>query len=210
MPTGQSERCIELPSPSYDGKVSVEHALFTRRSVRSFSRKPLVLKDISQLLWSAQGITSSRGYRTAPSAGALYPLEIYTIVGNVVDLPAGIYKYRINRHVLMLSAEGDFRNDICHAALQQRSVADAPAVLLFCTVIERITRRYGERGINYLFMEVGHAAQNVCLQAVALDLSSVVIGAFRDNEIKAIANLPDNELPVYIVPLGHPKKGHQN
>ncbi|MDJ0817918.1 MAG: SagB/ThcOx family dehydrogenase [Desulfobacterales bacterium] len=202
MPTDQSEPCIELPSPSYDGTVSIEVTLFKRRSVRAFSPKPLVLNDISQLLWSAQGVTSPRGYRTAPSAGALYPLEIHLIAGNVAKLPAGIYKYMVNRHVLIPAAAGDRREDICRAALQQKFIAEAPAVLLFCAVKERITRRYGERGISYLFMEVGHAAQNVCLQAVALGIGTVVIGAFRDNAIKAIANLPDEELPVYLIPIG--------
>jgi SagB-type dehydrogenase family enzyme len=162
-----------------------------------------MLNDISQLLWSAQGITSSRGYRTAPSAGALYPLEIYAIVGNVANLPAGIYKYIINRHGLVRAAEGDHRNAICRAALHQRFIADAPAVLVFSAVTKRITRKYGERGIKYLFMEAGHAAQNVCLQAVALGLGTVVIGAFKDQEIKTVANLPDSELPVYVIPVGH-------
>jgi SagB-type dehydrogenase family enzyme len=205
MPTTKSATLIDLPPPSFDGKISVETALVKRRSVRSFSRKPLSLQDISQLLWSAQGITSPRGYRTAPSAGALYPLEIYVIVGFVEKVPAGIYKYNINRHGLTRTGDGDYRDDVCRAALHQRFIAEAPAVLLFCAVKERITRRYGERGLMYLFMEVGHAAQNVCLQSVALELGTVVIGAFKDKEIQTIVNLPENELPVYLIPIGHAK-----
>ncbi len=202
MPIINSETIIKLPAPSYDGEVSVEHALFTRRSVRSFSTDSISLEEISQLLWSAQGITSPRGYRTAPSAGALYPLEVYAVLGNVKKLPASIYKYIIQEHALMIMVDGDRRNDICRAALQQRFIAKAPVVLLFCTVKERVTSKYGERGLKYIFMEVGHAAQNVCLQAVALGLKTTVVGAFRDTEVKTIAELDNNELPVYIIPIG--------
>ncbi len=202
MPTLNSESNFTLPAPSYDGKVSVEQALFARRSVRSFNPDSLSLEEISQLLWSAQGISSPRGYRTAPSAGALYPLEVYIIVGYVKDLLAGIYKYNIREHALMIMVDGDRRNDICRAALQQRFIAKAPVVLLFCTVKERVTSKYGERGLKYIFMEVGHAAQNVCLQAVALGLKTTVVGAFRDTEVKTIAELDNNELPVYIIPIG--------
>jgi SagB-type dehydrogenase family enzyme len=193
---------IHLPEPKLDGTVSVEYALQHRRSVRRFKNEPLTLQEVSQLLWAAQGITTSRGYRTAPSAGALFPLEIYVISGNVTDLPAGIFKYDCRKKELTQSIGGEQRTGISQAALNQTSVARAPAVLLFCAVYERVTRTYGQRGIPYTFMEVGHAAQNVCLQAVAMRMGTVVIGAFRDDDVKRIANLARDERPVYIIPVG--------
>ena len=133
MPIVKSGTTIDLPPPNHDGKVSVECALYNRRSVRSFRPASLTLIEISQLLWSTQGITSPKGYRTAPSAGALYPLEVYTIVGDVQGLSPGIFKYVIGRHVLMITAEGDRRAEICRAALHQHFIAKAPLVMLFCS-----------------------------------------------------------------------------
>jgi SagB-type dehydrogenase family enzyme len=202
MPAPSAQEVIHLPEPTYDGSVSVEHALRNRRSVRHFKNKPLTLSEISQLLWAAQGFTTDRGFRTAPSAGALFPLEVYVAAGNVTDLPAGIYKYNYRDHTLAQSVRSDKRNELSQAALNQRSIARAPAVLLVCAVYERVTRTYGERGHRYVFMEIGHAAQNVCLQAVALGLGTVVIGAFRDNEVKLIANLAADEEPTYFIPVG--------
>jgi SagB-type dehydrogenase family enzyme len=166
-----------------------------RRSVRSYKDDRLDLSEISQILWSAQGITSPRRFRTAPSAGALYPLELYVIAGNVKNLSPAIYKYQPGKHVLIKIVAGDLRSELSRAAL-------APAVLLFCAVFERTTGKYGRRGIRYVHMEVGHAAQNVCLQAIALGLNTVVIGAFRDTDVKKIANLADDEQPLYFVPVG--------
>ena len=202
MPSSGSQEIIRLPEPRHDGAVSVEHALLNRRSVRNYKNKPLTLAEISQLVWAAQGITNHRGYRTAPSAGALYPLELYIAAGNVDDLTAGIYKYLFHDHALVQTVAGDKRTELSHAALSQGSIARAPAVLLFCAVYSRITGKYGNRGIQYTFMEIGHAAQNVCLQAVAMGMGTVVIGAFRDNEVKLIANLTPDEEPTYLIPVG--------
>ena len=193
---------IQLPEPRYDGDVSVEHALRMRRSVRSHKDDPLNLSEISQILSSAQGITSPRRFRTAPSAGALYPLELYVIAGNVKNLSPAIYKYQPGKHVLIKIVAGDMRSELIRAALGQSSIKKAPAVLLFCAVFERTTGKYGRRGIRYVHMEVGHAAQNVCLQAIALGLKTAVIGAFRDTDVKKIANLADDEQPLYLVPVG--------
>ena len=193
---------IKLPGPRLDSSVSVERALSARRSVRRFKKQSLDLADVSQLLWSAQGVSDPKGYRTAPSAGALYPLEIYVAAGHVNKLPAGIYKYMIAGHALRNIVGEDRRADLCQAALNQTSIANAPIVMLFCSVHERITGKYGERGMRYIFMEIGHAAQNMCLQAVALGLGSVVIGAFRDVDVKKIAHLAENEQPTYILPIG--------
>lgn len=202
MPSTESENVIKLPTPQHRGLVSVERALAARRSIRNYNNIPLELEETSQLLWSAQGISNSRGYRTAPSAGALYPLEIYAAIGNVKNLAAGIYKYIIYEHALVEKAAGDLRQDICRAALHQSYIATAPVVLLLCTVNERTVSKYGERGMRYIFMEVGHAAQNVCLQAVALGLGTVVIGAFRDSDVQAVAHMPANEHPACIMPVG--------
>jgi SagB-type dehydrogenase family enzyme len=193
---------MHLPEPTHDGSVSLEHTLFQRRSVRRYKKEPLTPREISQLLWAAQGVTNARGYRTAPSAGALFPLEVYLAAGWVTDLPAGIYKYNCRRHTLNRIVDEDKRGELCRAALNQRSIASAPAVLLICAVFERITRKYGQRGIQYTFIEIGHAAQNACLQAVAMGLGTVVIGAFRKNEIKMIANLAEDEQPAYMIPVG--------
>ena len=197
-----STKTILLPEPRYAGNVSVEQALRERRSVRSYKDAPLDKTEISQVLWSAQGITSTRGFRTAPSAGALYPLELYLIAGNVKNLSPAIYKYSPREHALREIVSGDRRSDLSRAALHQGSIRKAPAIILFCAAYERTTGKYGQRGIRYVHMEVGHAAQNVCLQAIALGLHTAVIGAFREEEVKAIVNLPADEQPLYFVPVG--------
>ena len=193
---------IQLPEPRTDGDISVEQALQSRRSVRSYKKAPLNLTEISQLVWAAQGITHGRGFRTAPSAGALYPLELYVIAGQVKDLPSAIYKYRPNRHELVSIISGDKRSELSRAALRQGAIKRAPVVLLFCAVYARTTGKYGQRGLRYVYMEVGHAAQNVSLQAIALGLQTAVIGAFRDEAVKDIAQLPVDEQPLYLVPVG--------
>ena len=194
---------IKLPKPKYDSNTSVEQALLKRRSVRAYKDASLTLTEVSQLLWAAQGITDPRrGFRTAPSAGALYPLELYVVAGNVNDLPDGIYKYRSHGHELAMVVEGDKRTELCNAALDQPSVKDAAAVIVFSAVYKRTTGKYREKGIRYVHIEVGHAAQNIYLQAVSLNLGTVVIGAFDDEEVKKIMNIGDKEQPLYIMPVG--------
>ena len=202
MPPASSTQTIQLPDPRTDGDISVEAALQKRRSVRSYGIAPLKLFEISQLVWSAQGVTHPRGFRTAPSAGALYPLELYVVAGRIENLPSAIYKYRPQQHALIKIASGDKRTALSRAALHQGAIQKAPAVLLFCAVYERTTAKYGQRGIRYVHMEVGHAAQNVCLQAIALGLHTAVIGAFRDEALKELAHLPANEQPLYFVAVG--------
>lgn len=197
---------IKLPKPSYESKISIEKALLERRSVRDYKDAALQLSEISQLLWSAQGITEKRdGKRTAPSAGATYPLEVYVVAGNVNELPCGIYKYIPQEHGLLKIMEGDKRAELCNAAFGQSSVRDAPAVLIFFAIYGRTTHRYGERGTRYVHMEVGHAGQNVHLQAVSLGLGTVVIGAFSDKQVKRVINLPKEEEPLYLMPVGKVK-----
>ena len=203
---GQTQ-VIELSKPKTDGHVSLEATLKNRRSVRTFKKTPVSLTALSQLLWAAQGVTHYSGFRTAPSAGALYPLEVYVVAGNVEDLVAGIYLYRPHEHVLVQIAQGDHREALSMAALWQKAISHAPVVFVIAGVSERTTGKYGERGIRYVYMEAGHAAQNLCLQAVALGLGSVVIGAFSDHKIGNILKLGKEGMPLYIIPVG---KGTKN
>jgi SagB-type dehydrogenase family enzyme len=182
--------------------MSVEKALRKRRSVREFLKAPLTLAEISQLLWAAQGITYPEGLRTAPSAGALYPLEIYLVVGNVTDVTPGVYKYFSKSNEMRKVVAGDIRQKLSDASLGQESIRNAACNIIFTANYERTRWKYGERGIRYTHIEVGHASENVFLQAVALDIKSVVIGAFSDGKVKDLLRLPDEEDPIYIMPLG--------
>jgi len=204
--SGEPGRVVSLPEPRFDGETSVEEALLRRRSVRSYSGAPLTLREVSQLLWAAQGVTNERGFRTAPSGGALYPLELYAVVGSAGGLRPGIYKYRPGEHSLVMVLEGDRRAELSEATLRQTFVKDAPVSLVFSAVYERITKKYGERGIRYAHMEAGHAAQNVYLQGVALGIDTVVVGAFRDAAVGKVIGAGKNETPLYIMPLGRKKR----
>lgn len=205
MTAGAAE-IIRLPKPATEGKMSLEKTLAERRSVRNYADKALSLRQISQMLWAAQGETDSRGFRTAPSAGALYPLEVFVAAGNVENLSPGIYRYNPETHELAQTSEGDRRKELRRAALNQSAVSRAPAVFVFGAVFERVTGKYGKQGIQYAFMEAGHAAQNLCLQAVSLDLASVPMGAFDDKTIQSILNAEKDIRPVYLVPVGKAAK----
>jgi SagB-type dehydrogenase family enzyme len=198
---------IPLPPPRTDGPVSVEAALASRRSVRAYRLEPLSLAEVAQLLWAAQGITDPRGYRAAPSAGALYPLELYLVCGRVDGLEPGIYRYDPEAHTLGMVAPGDARDDLARAALDQSPVRDAAIDLVFTTVYERTTGKYGDRGHRYVHMEAGHAAQNVYLQSTAMDLGTVAVGAFEDAAVQRLLRLPEDETPLYIMPVGRPADG---
>ncbi|HSV86877.1 MAG TPA: SagB/ThcOx family dehydrogenase [Levilinea sp.] len=194
------EDLITLPDPVLVGTMTIEETMAKRRSVRSYSEELLTVEEIGQLLWSAQGITHPAGLRTAPSAGALYPLEVYAITQE------GVYHYDPHQHTLSLHLEGDLRPALHVAALGQDSVLEGPLVVAITVVYERTEVRYGmERTPRYVYLEVGHAAQNLLLQAVALELGAVVIGAFFDNQVKSILSLPANEHPIYLIPVGHPR-----
>jgi SagB-type dehydrogenase family enzyme len=198
-----TENAIALPTPRTNSETSLEAALLGRRSVRSYRDEPLALAEIGQLLWAAQGITDpARGYRTAPSAGALYPLEVYLVAGKVEGLPSGVYRYNPGAHSLTLVKEGDQRDALYGAALRQAPVRQAPAVLVIANVYERTTGKYGERGVRYVHLEAGHAAQNALLQAVALGLGAVVIGAFDDDGVRQAVEMLPAEQPLYVVPVG--------
>jgi len=201
-PSPKQEAAIQLPEPRYNGDVSIEQSLLQRRSIRSYTGEPLTLQEVSQLLWAAQGITDPRGFRTAPSAGALYPLEVYVVAGDVQDLSPAIYRYEPDQHQLAKVADGDVRAKLAEVALGQSCVKEGVVDFIFTAVYERTTGKYGDRGARYVHIEVGHAAQNLCLQATALDLGVVTIGAFHDEGVAKLLNLPQNEQPLYIIPVG--------
>jgi SagB-type dehydrogenase family enzyme len=190
---------VTLPAPTLQGRVSLEETLAQRRSVRQFSGRPLSQAELGQLLWAAQGVTSPEGLRTAPSAGARYPLELYVV------LPEGVYHYRPQGHRLNLHLAGDQRAALHAVTLRQDAVLQAPAVLVLAAVYGRTAERYGaERTPRYVHMEVGHAAQNVLLQAVALGLGAVPVGAFHDADVQRVLALPDDQEPLYLIPVGTP------
>jgi SagB-type dehydrogenase family enzyme len=197
-------REIKFPEPRLDSAISIEKVLHTRRSVREFSKHPLELSQIAQLAWAAQGITSAEAHRTAPSAGALYALELYVVAANVNGLPAGIYKYEPPTHEMISLIESDTRQQLSRAALEQTSISQAAAIFVLAAVYERISAKYGERGIRYAHMEAGHAAQNLLLQAVALGLGAVLVGAFDDAKVKRVLDLSKHEVPLYLIPVGKP------
>ncbi|UCH46552.1 MAG: SagB/ThcOx family dehydrogenase [Betaproteobacteria bacterium] len=192
---------IRLREPTVTGGTALVEALAERRSVRQFESDLLSVEQIGQLLWAAQGITrKGLGFRTAPSAGALYPLETYVV------LSEGVYHYNPRRHQLKRVIEGDKRRELQSAAWGQRAVGSAPAVFVFAAVYDRTSKKYGKRATRYVDMEAGHACQNLLLQAVALDLGGVPVGAFRDERVAEILDLGKNERPLYLVPVGYPAR----
>ncbi|MFX0082878.1 MAG: SagB/ThcOx family dehydrogenase [Candidatus Hodarchaeota archaeon] len=189
---------LNLPKPILKGSKSVEECIFERESVRSYKDKVIEIEKISQILWATQG---KKGYkRTVPSAGATYPLEIYV---NLKD--KGYFHYNFEKHVLELITDEDISYKLASASWNQQFISEAYLNVIICAIFTRTTQRYGERGIRYVFIEVGHCAQNIHLEAVSLGLASVPIGAYEDNKVKAILELPKNIEPLYIIPVGYPK-----
>jgi SagB-type dehydrogenase family enzyme len=193
---------LQLPAPRYDSNVSLEASLSQRRSVRDYTGEPLTLAELSQLCWAAQGITDPVGFRTAPSAGGLYPLELYAVVGGVEGLEPGVYRYVSEGHRAVKTLDGDRRESLADAALGQAWVENGAVVFVLAAVYERTTGKYGERGIRYVQMEAGHAAENLCLQATALGLGAVTVGAFHDDRVSRTLGMPENEKPLYVIPVG--------
>jgi SagB-type dehydrogenase family enzyme len=193
---------IVLPEPDLVSEPSLEEILGKRRSTRDFSEESLTLKEISQLLWAAQGTTSPDDRRTAPSAGALYPLEIVLVAGNVDGLAQGIYRYRPRKHDLLVVSKGDAREKLSAAALNQRWLSSAPAVVAIAAVFERTAGKYGDRAPRYVHMEAGCAAQNLYLQATAMGLGTVFVGAFHDEQVRKALALAQEERPLGLMPVG--------
>jgi SagB-type dehydrogenase family enzyme len=195
-------RIITLPVPRLRGQLSLEEAISRRRSRRGFKDSPLTLEQVSQLLWAAQGITGPKGLRAAPSAGALYPLELYVAAREAGGLAASVYHYDPERHALEPTLEGDVRPTLARLAMAS-FIAEAPLALVIAAEYEGVSLRYADRAARYVHMEVGHAAQNVHLQAEALGLGTVVVGAFPDEAVSQALGLPAQHRPLYIMPIGY-------
>lgn len=194
---------IKLPAPRLKGTVSVEESIFKRRCVRDYKTDAISLEQLSQLLWAAQGITAADFFRAAPSAGASYPLELFVIAGNIKGIDAGIYHYNVKEHSLSLHMKGDAREKLgTTAAFNQKCISQAPACMSICAVYERTMKTYGKRGERYVHIDTGHAAENIALQAVALGLATVMVGAFEDKKVAEILNLGNELKPLYIIPVG--------
>ena len=195
----RSAERIELPPQDWLGGPLFELTLGRRRSVREFAARDLTRGEIGQLLWAAQGVTDkSAGFRAAPSAGALYPLEVYAVIRE------GVYRYEPKGHALRQRDQRDVRSDLARAALGQECVAGAACVFALAAIAKRTTRKYGERGIRYIHIEAGHAAQNLLLQAQALGLAGVPVGAFDDDAVARVLALAGDEEPLYLIPVGRP------
>jgi len=175
--------------------------------VRRYGRESLSLPHLSQVLWAAQGLTDARGLRAAPSAGATYPLEVYVFVGRggVEGLEEGIYHYNVKNHSLHLRKGGDLKEELAIAALDQEFIAQAPVDIVICALYERTSWRYRGRAERYVHMEAGHVGENIHLQAAALGLAVVMVGAFEDERVSIVMNLDEDIKPLYIIPIGKPR-----
>ncbi len=201
----EGNRPIYLPPPHPRGKRSLEEALARRRSIRNFTPRSLSLEQFSQILWATQGISEPRWqFRTTPSAGATYPLDVFAVCGRdgVENINEGVYRYNSAEHALSLHLEGDLRQELSQSALNEAFIYQAPLNIVLCAEYRRTTCHYGERGERYVHIEVGHAGQNIYLQAVALGLATVAVGAFRDEEVSKVLCLDKDCQPLYIMPVG--------
>ncbi len=197
---------MKLPRPKLNGKVSLETAINRRRTIRSFTAEPLSLEQYSQIFWAAQGVTEDRGFkRAAPSGGALYPNDIYSVVGEncVNGLKSGVYHYDPKDHAVSLVFEGDLRNKVAMAALSQTWISTAPINILITAEYRRITSKYGKRGKRYAIIEAGHIGQNILLQSEAMGLGAGIVGAFHDEKLRQVVNIFPNHEPLLILPVGY-------
>ena len=196
---GQEGAVTQLPQPQTTGTISIEQVLAQRRSIRSFTDQALSQSEIGQLLWAAQGITApERGFRAAPSAGALYPLELYVVTAE------GVYHYQPQGHQMQLHLSGDQRPALAAACLGQGVIRQAAADFVITAVFSRTRAKYGARGDQYVHNEVGAAGENLCLQAVGLKLGSVMVGAYDDAQVTQVLDLPADHAPLLVISVGHP------
>lgn len=182
-----------------------ERLLSKRRSVRDYADSPLTKDEVMKLLWAGQGITGAMGARTAPSAGPFYPLRVYLAVGNVKELAPGVYRYDPERNKLTHVKDGDVRSGLAAAAFDQRWVKEGAVDIVIAAVYEETAARYGAKAERFVHLEAGHAAQNILLEATALDLGAVPVGGFDDAKVAITLDLPRNENPLYIMPVGRKK-----
>jgi SagB-type dehydrogenase family enzyme len=199
---------MRLPQPDTTGSVPLERTIKGRRTIRSFASRGIPLKDFSQLLWAAQGLIEEGGFRrSVPSGGALYPLDIYALVGEkgVQEIESGVYPYEPRTHEVTLVKQGELRRELAKAALGQMWMAEAPLSLIVTAEYQRSSFKYGERGVRYSMIEAGHAGQNIFLQAEALGLGAGIVGAFNDREVIWVAKLRQGHEPLLIMPVGYKK-----
>jgi len=199
---------MQLPNPTTDGDVSLEMTIHQRRTVRSFHSKALTITQLSQLLWAAQGITEPGGFkRAAPSAGALYPMDIYGAVGGgcIDGLNPGVYLYDPATHSFSLAQEGDIRRDIAMASLGQMWMSYAPIAFVITAEYSRIMAKYGQRGVRYAMIEAGHIGQNIFLQSQAMGLEAGIVGAFEDQKVIQAMGIKGTHEPLLIMPVGYKK-----
>jgi SagB-type dehydrogenase family enzyme len=198
-------KTLLLPPPKTRSRFSLERALFVRRSIREYTREPLTLPELSQLLWSCQGITSAEGFRTTPSAGAVFPLEIYAVVSRVEGLPAGVYHYLPGqkKHSIECIKRGSLGKQLFELSTQQDFIHRVAVNLVIATVTSRMEKQYGEAALRFVLMEMGHAAQNVHLQAEALGLGSVAVGYLQEAKVRELLGIQAE--PLYMVSIGRRK-----
>ena len=219
--TAEQGSKISLPAPSTDGGAPLTKAIAARRSVRAYDGKPVPLAALSQLLWAAQGVTQPApkapatwnakwgewrgGLRAAPSAGALFPLEIYVLATSVDGLERGLYRYIPAEHALVRAGSVSVTaKDLMQAAFMQQDIAQAPVAVMITGVYERTAVKYGDRAPRYVHIEAGAAAENLMLQADALGFGTVYIGAFLDDAVSKTLGLPADHTPLGIIPVGLP------
>ena len=194
-------KAIQLPSAKTSSNVSLESALVARRSVRSFSDKNLSYEQLSQLSWAGQGITDKeKGYRTAPSAGAIFPMIIYFAIEE------GLFEYEPQSHVLRQIVENDVRRELSRSAIRQPYIAEAPCSIIIAGNVKKVSSRYGKKARTYTILEAGHIAQNILLQAAALELGAVPVGAFDSGDVRRICRTQAGYEPFYIIPVGYPQR----
>lgn len=197
-----AEGNVALPEPVIDTGMNLMEAIESRRSVRNYSDTGISILQLSVILHSAQGVTSSRGYRAAPSAGATYPMTLYVLAEDVTGLEPGIYRYLPEDHVLEPVLSGNYLNELKEASLGQRCVGDCSAALVIASDYSITTDVYGDRGVRYVDMEAGHISQNVYLACTAMNMGTVAVGAFTDQEVSQLLQLENDLVPLYIMPLG--------
>ncbi|MGB6067092.1 MAG: SagB/ThcOx family dehydrogenase [Desulfomonilaceae bacterium] len=209
LPSMATENEVKLPKPAYSGKLSFEASVVRKHSVREFSRLPLTLAEASQVLWAANGnlpadAVTGATTKVIPSAGALYPLEVFLVCGQntVGKLPAGVYRYNAQGNSLQSVATGDKRNLVAYAAHHQLFLAQAPALIVIAAVFQRTMAKYGDRGVQYVYMDAGAANQNVFLQAESLGLHVAAVGAFVDPQVAGALKLPADVKPIMICAIG--------
>jgi SagB-type dehydrogenase family enzyme len=200
---------IELDTPDLEGGMPLWEAIRTRLSIRSYRNIPLEKRHLSQLLWATQGISREAmdfEFRTAPSAGALYPVETYLVINNVEGIEQGVYHYDVKNHQLDLLKSGDFRMDVAHAALDQDMAYAANAVFVWTALFARSKWKYKQRAFRYVYLDAGHIAENLALAAVALGLGTCQIGALYDDEVNALVDIDGEEESIlYMSTVGHPQ-----